>query len=305
VENGDLNWVMDGKFIAFAGPHNSRELSPEGYYTLTPEDYTPYFLKHNVQLVVRLNKKYYDEQRFKEAGINHLELYYLDGSIPTNRILQTFLEAAETTSGAIAVHCKAGLGRTGTCIGCYIMKHYRFTAAEAIGWIRICRPGSIIGPQQHYMKEMEQTLWHQGDLYRQQQHMNARRDSLRTAKSDMEEATPGKGTSNNVSRVTHDLKAIKMVAADNAQTRGLTPRLMDLAARNWHNSGSINNHGKVRATAAPSGAGSLNNTPASPLSSSSSSSAHTVQAVTQGDCLLSRRYQQSVEQHRRQTPIRK
>ena len=32
--------------------------------------------------------------------------------------------------GAIAVHCKAGLGRTGCLIGCYIMKHYKFTAEE-------------------------------------------------------------------------------------------------------------------------------------------------------------------------------
>jgi cell division cycle 14 len=49
-----------------------------------------------------------DEQKFKDLGINHLELYYLDGSIPTNRILQTFLEACETTLGAVAVHCKVG-----------------------------------------------------------------------------------------------------------------------------------------------------------------------------------------------------
>uniref|UniRef100_A0A3Q2NSA8 Tyrosine specific protein phosphatases domain-containing protein n=1 Tax=Fundulus heteroclitus TaxID=8078 RepID=A0A3Q2NSA8_FUNHE len=42
----------------------------------------------------------------------------------------------------------SGLGRTGTLIGCYLMKHYRFTAAEAIAWIRICRPGSVIGPQE-------------------------------------------------------------------------------------------------------------------------------------------------------------
>lgn len=47
----------------------------------------------------------------------------------------------------------AGLGRTGTLIGCYLMKHYRFTAAEAIAWIRICRPGSIIGPQQNFLEE--------------------------------------------------------------------------------------------------------------------------------------------------------
>lgn len=49
--------------MAFAGPHNTRELSPEGYFTLTPEDYAGYFLKRNVQLVVRLNKKYYDETK--------------------------------------------------------------------------------------------------------------------------------------------------------------------------------------------------------------------------------------------------
>ena len=44
------------------------------------------------------------------------------------------------------MHCKAGLGRTGTLIGIYAMKHYRFPATDFIGWIRICRPGSILGP---------------------------------------------------------------------------------------------------------------------------------------------------------------
>lgn len=47
----------------------------------------------------------------------------------------------------------AGLGRTGTLIACYIMKHYKFTAAEAIAWIRVCRPGSVIGPQQEFLIE--------------------------------------------------------------------------------------------------------------------------------------------------------
>jgi len=47
----------------------------------------------------------------------------------------------------------AGLGRTGTLIACYIMKHYRMTAAETIAWIRINRPGSVIGPQQHFLLE--------------------------------------------------------------------------------------------------------------------------------------------------------
>jgi len=56
------------------------------------------------------------------------------------------LEVTEKEKGAIGVHCKAGLGRTGSLIGCYAMKHYRFPAAAFIGWIRICRPGSVLGP---------------------------------------------------------------------------------------------------------------------------------------------------------------
>jgi len=99
-----------------------------GYYSLRPEDYVPYFKKRNVTLVVRLNKSSYDGRKFSNNGIEHMELYFVDGSNPPDHILAKFLTKCEETTGAIAVHCKAGLGRTGTVIGCYIMKHYRFTA---------------------------------------------------------------------------------------------------------------------------------------------------------------------------------
>ena len=59
------------------------------------------------------------------------------------------------------VHCKAGLGRTGSLIGCYIMKHWRWTAMETIAWLRICRPGSIIGHQQEWLEEKQAEMWAQ------------------------------------------------------------------------------------------------------------------------------------------------
>jgi len=66
----------------------------------------------------------------------------------------------------LAVHCKAGLGRTGSLIGCYVMKHYKWTAEEFIAWVRICRPGSIIGPQQWFLQMVEKEMWKEGDLWR-------------------------------------------------------------------------------------------------------------------------------------------
>ena len=44
-------------------------------------------------------------------------------------------------------------------IALYVMKHYRFPAAAFIGWIRICRPGSVLGPQQQWLNKMEETMF--------------------------------------------------------------------------------------------------------------------------------------------------
>nr|XP_043899878.1 dual specificity protein phosphatase CDC14AB isoform X1 [Solea senegalensis] len=167
VENGDLNWIVPGKFLAFSGPHPKTRVE-NGYPLHAPEAYFPYFRKHNVTSVVRLNRKIYDAKRFSDAGFNHHDLFFVDGSTPSDAITRRFLHICESTDGAVAVHCKAGLGRTGTLIGCYMMKHYRFTAAETIAWIRICRPGSVIGPQQNFLEEKQAELWLLGDSERSQ-----------------------------------------------------------------------------------------------------------------------------------------
>ncbi len=164
VENGDLNWIVDGKFLAFAGPHSAQHANE--YHNLPPEAYVPYFKRRNVSLVVRLNKKYYDSASFTKQGIDHMDLYFLDGSNPPEHLLARFIQKSEATPGAVAVHCKAGLGRTGCCIGSYVMKHFKFTAEEFIGWARIARPGTIIGPQQHWLKEMQPRMWREGEVMR-------------------------------------------------------------------------------------------------------------------------------------------
>lgn len=162
VENGDLNWIVPGKLLAFAGPHNTRGLE-NGYPVHCPDDYFDYFKAKSVCAVVRLNNKVYDRMRFIAAGIAHHELFFVDGSIPPDYILAQFLDIAERAKGAVAVHCKAGLGRTGTLIACYMMKHYYLTATECIAWLRIARPGSVLGPQQYYLQEKQAMLWKAAD----------------------------------------------------------------------------------------------------------------------------------------------
>ncbi len=157
-ENGDLHWICPKKFVAFSGPQNEKDK----YGSYTPDDYVPIFRKIGVDLVVRLNNKQYDEQKFIKKGINHVDLYFLDGTVPPDPIVDQFLEMSENNKGGIAVHCKAGLGRTGTLIALYCMKHFGWPPAAFIGWIRIVRPGSILGPQQNYLNQMDQRMMDAG-----------------------------------------------------------------------------------------------------------------------------------------------
>uniref|UniRef100_A0A3B3Y5I8 Cell division cycle 14A n=1 Tax=Poecilia mexicana TaxID=48701 RepID=A0A3B3Y5I8_9TELE len=174
VENGDMNWIIPGKILAFSSPH-ARNRVENGYPLHAPEAYFEFFSQNNVTDVVRLNKKLYESRRFEDAGFEHHDFFFMDGSTPSDLIVRRFLHVCESAEGAVAVHCKAGLGRTGTLIACYLMKHFRFTAAEAIAWIRICRPGSIIGPQQNFLEEKQHSLWVQGDVHRSKQKLAQQR----------------------------------------------------------------------------------------------------------------------------------
>ncbi len=95
---------------------------------------------------MRLNAPEYDKESFRAGDIAVADLAFPDCSAPPADVVGKFLALAEGLPGALAVHCKAGLGRTCTLIALYMMKHYGFTAREAIGWLRIVRPGRSLNP---------------------------------------------------------------------------------------------------------------------------------------------------------------
>ncbi|CAE6422555.1 unnamed protein product [Rhizoctonia solani] len=208
VDNGDWNWITPG-FIAFASPVDSVWIrqqkegknKPSGATTSALQRKLPtpfmnvleYFSERNVKLVVRLNNELYDKDVFEERGIEHLDLYFDDGTNPADDITRTFIAKSDAiieAGGAVAVHCKAGLGRTGTLIGAYLIYKYGFTASEAIGFMRI---------QFMYMKQLEWAKWAAIDEIRRAEAQRTEVPTPRTPPEEIQPMTTGSTNGNSAS----------------------------------------------------------------------------------------------------------
>lgn len=127
VENGDWNWLTPN-FIAFASPVDANWIKREKDMQQDTTNASPvrpsntalqrklptpfvncldYFEKNGIKLVVRLNTELYDRSVFLDRGINHMELYFDDGTNPTDEIVRTFIDVADSVikaGGVVAVH---------------------------------------------------------------------------------------------------------------------------------------------------------------------------------------------------------
>lgn len=75
---------------------------------------------------------------------------------PSEGIVISFIQLCtkeiDKLGKAVAIHCQNGLGPTGMMAALYLMYKYRsIDAKTAISWLRICRPGSVIGKQQDFV----------------------------------------------------------------------------------------------------------------------------------------------------------
>ncbi|KAI9803091.1 MAG: cell division control protein 14 [Piccolia ochrophora] len=172
VDMGDFNWITPA-FLAFASPQHApvQTIPPSSsLYAKLPKTAsavdstnlpTPFknVLKHfssrDIGLVVRLNSELYSPSYFTALGMTHMDMIFDDGTCPPLPLVKQFIRLAHemitVKHKSIAVHCKAGLGRTGCLIGAYLIYRHGFTANEMIAFMRFMRPGMVVGPQQHWL----------------------------------------------------------------------------------------------------------------------------------------------------------
>ncbi|MCC5877512.1 MAG: dual specificity protein phosphatase family protein [Candidatus Sumerlaeia bacterium] len=99
-----------------------------------------------ITAIVSLTEKSLPAAVFKEYGLDHLHLPIEDFTPPTMEQVKRFVayvnKIKEGGKGSTLVHCRAGIGRTGTMLACYLVST-GMSAEDAIDRIRNLRPGSI------------------------------------------------------------------------------------------------------------------------------------------------------------------
>ena len=98
-----------------------------------------------ISVVVNLHESGHDPARLAHLGLTEVHLPVPDFTAPTEQQLARGVQAiydALVAGQRVAVHCAAGLGRTGTLLACYLVST-GLDPVTAIERIRKMRPGSI------------------------------------------------------------------------------------------------------------------------------------------------------------------
>ncbi|XP_030646315.1 protein tyrosine phosphatase domain-containing protein 1 [Chanos chanos] len=110
-----INMQLPGEH-AHCGP----PLDPDSGFTYSPQ-------------IFMENQIFFYNYGMADFGVSSLE-----GILDAVKVL-----AFSVQEGRVAVHCHAGLGRTGVVIACYLIYTLRVSASEAVHYVRIRRPRSI------------------------------------------------------------------------------------------------------------------------------------------------------------------
>ena len=156
-----LWWVIPGVLSGRPMPfiHLDRRMNHGGALELY-NDELPSLYAAGIRAVVCLLNIPSDARVYESAGFTFLCLPVADGAAPTlEQATQfvRFVDEQRELARPLAVHCEAGLGRTGTMLALYLISQGD-TAESAIRRVRDVEPVAVETPQQiQFLEEFART----------------------------------------------------------------------------------------------------------------------------------------------------
>ena len=142
----NFSWLIENKLAGSAIPTSSDEVQ--------------WVIDQGVKSIVTIREEPLSDNWIK--NVNYLHIRSNDMGVPEfNDLIHAidFIHRRITNNEPVLVHCLAGLGRTGTLLACYLIKHQKMSADEAPQKIREERPGSIQSyPQEEIIFQFAKSL---------------------------------------------------------------------------------------------------------------------------------------------------